>query len=483
MPSEVAGNTEWTGVRERLLPPAIAGAAALSLAGAVAHGAVVPAITFLGVALYVAFFLAKPTLALLIYVASRPIVDAFVYQSVGPVSAGQLWGAGLILLVLTFLARTAVRQTEGFSFPAPVLFLVAYSFFGLPHGDIGSAVQYELKMASWLLLAVALERVARTAEGQRLVLGAALVSAALVILAIAYAISQNRYGGAYYTTRNSVEENQQPSGFASFAVLSLPFVLACFIDGRKKIVALVLASALSGLVIVSYTRAAMLGLAVILIGIILIALRGRRPSILFAGVAVAAVVVGTVVAFQARIAARFADLANLTSGANAAHAGSGRISYWLAAWNEGIGSVHSLVIGHGAGASFAPIWRATGNWVWPHNDFIEFLYQGGLPLLAAYLMLVAWLFYCCWRLWRAPGQSERARDFGLLGLATVMAFVFMSFATGLVFSAQSSLMMGVLLGIVNGMRRTPGATWLDTRLDRGAEIAAAWSGTRERRRA
>src|SRR5665647_2744573 len=68
-------------------------------------------------------FVEAPEMTLLGFVVVRPVVDAFVYTSVGGLSLGEVWGIGLVAVTLAYLvAQEQVRMPL-----APIALILAYA--------------------------------------------------------------------------------------------------------------------------------------------------------------------------------------------------------------------------------------------------------------------------------------------------------------------------------------------------------------------
>src|SRR5262245_52960517 len=98
-------NTTWNAVGrspERLATVGFA-VTAIVVGLAVARGQGIVVIAGLASVLFALLFVWNPAIALLVYVASRPAADGFVHLPVGPLSLGQLWGAGLLVVLTIFI--------------------------------------------------------------------------------------------------------------------------------------------------------------------------------------------------------------------------------------------------------------------------------------------------------------------------------------------------------------------------------------------
>ncbi len=432
----------------------------LLAAFAISREEYVPLLALILIGGYAFFYASHPVVAVLAYAASRPIVDAFVYVHVGPLSAGQIWGGGLIIVLTVFLVQNPWPLNAKRSVAVPLVFIGAYCAFALTRANASLGLLYALRLTSWILLALAVERIALTSSGQRRVFKAGYVAAIAVVIVIAIAIHSNRYGSAYYT-QEFVELGQQPATLAEFAVLSLPFAMLALFRRRNRVISWMLAGLLSIAVILSFSRTAFVALALLVNAFVLIGLRGRKGSVVAAGVMMAAAVTALVIARANDIASRVSDLAYLTQSGYQSRAGSSRLSYWYAVWDGTIDSTQALLVGRGARAGQELVSSAGRGWYWSHNDFLEFFAEGGFPLLLCYVALLVWMFRSMWLLYSDQRQSQLVREFGALCVVTVIAFTLMSFLSGLVFSSAASLMMGMLLGLARGMSKTPQQSFLD----------------------
>lgn len=445
-------------------------------------GGVKPAVVPLVAMAFTALFIARPAIALLVYLAARPLVDAFIYSNVsllgGGASLGQAWGAGLLVLAVVYLARAtspywrAHASWHNAYTLLPLGFVASYAAFTILRPGAHFAAVAGARLAAWILLAFVFERIARSAAGQQRTILAMHATAALLVVAVGIAIAQNRYGAAYYDQslnskflighQQTPETLQAPFVYSSLAVLLVPFLLAPLLRRRPTRASLFLLALVAGCVVLSYVRATYGALAVAAVPGIVIALRYARKRTLLvggalslAGAAAAGVVLGS------RIANRFSH-------------GSGRLDLWRFALHNTIHGGNTLLVGGGAAFTRREWELHTGipGGDWAHNDFVELFATGGPLLLALYLGVLAWMLHSIWGVWRDPRQTLAARRFGALALGALGAFVVMSFLSGIIFSVPSVL-MGILLGMMRGMRASPGATFLD----RSAEnpSAGAWA--------
>jgi O-antigen ligase len=438
----------------RVVAPLVCAVATVIVAATVASGRDVVAVGLLGAAVYGMYFLREPAFALLAYAATRPVIDEFVSVPIGPISVGQAWGAGLLLVLAAFLIRIALlSRTDARAPLILILLIVSYTVFAL-RGDTALALDYALKLAAWLLLIVAVEWIARSRTGQEACFRAGYAVALGSAIVIAIAIARDQYGATYYETF-AQGLDQGPHGFAFLALLSISFPLAAILQRRWYALSLLLVGVLAIEITLSYVRTALVALALIVAAYFFIAVRRRSPS----AFALAGAAVGAAYFVQDRLASRLADLQLLSSG-DPSKAGSGRVAIWTSVWDGTMESVHNILFGAGAGASNELVDQAIGHFVYAHNDFLEFFATGGLPLVALYVAFIVWAAASARRLHRDPRQTSQARAFGAIALGAVAAFVTISFLNSIVFYA-ACIEFAVLLGLVRGMAGTPGRTFFD----------------------
>jgi O-antigen ligase len=438
----------------RVVAPVVCAAATVTVAATVASGREEVAVGLLGAALYGMYFLREPAFALLAYAATRPVVDVFVSVPIGPISVGQVWGAGLLLVLTAFLIRIAFLSRTGARVPLTLgLLIVAYTLFAF-RGDTTLALDYAPKLAAWLLLIVAVEWISRTRTGQEACFRAGYAVALGSAIVIGIAIARNKYGATYYDTFAQGFE-QGPHGLAFLALLSISFPLVALLQRRWYALSLALVGILAIEITLSYVRTALMALVLIAVAYFFIAVRRRSPS----AFALAGAAAGAAYFVQDQLASRLADLQLLSSG-DASEAGSGRVAIWTSVWDGAIESVKTVFVGAGAGASNGLVDQAIGIFVYAHNDFLEFFATGGLPLVAAYVAFIVWAAASARRLHRDPLQTSRARAVGAIALGVVAAFVTVSFLNSIVFYA-ASIEFALLLGLVRGMAGTPGRTCFD----------------------
>jgi hypothetical protein len=426
------------------------------VAVSVGSGSDVLAVAVLAASLYGMYFLREPAFALLAYVATRPIVDSFVSLPIGPVSAGQVWGAGLLIVLVAFIVRGAYLSRDRSRIPIVVVALVA-AYAGLAvRGSPEIAAEYGPKLTAWLLLIVAVEWIARSAHGQEVCFRAGYAIALGTAVAIGVAIARGRYGANFYESF-ALDIEQGPHGFAFLALMGIAFPMIALLQRRAYALSLGLVGILAVEITLSYVRTALIALAVVVLSYVFIA--GRRRSL--SAFVLAGAAVGAALVVQDRLAERFADLKLLTSG-DASLAGSGRIAIWTAVWDGTVSSMSTILTGAGAGASNLLVQESTGMFVYAHNDPLEFFATGGLLLLAVYGVFLVWALRSARTLHRDTRQSSSARVVGAIALGVVGAFIVVSVLNSMVFYA-AAVEFAILLGLVRGMTATPGATFVDAR--------------------
>lgn len=414
-------------------------------------------------------------LLVLLCVATRPFVEIIVRARVevggAGMTVGQAWGGVFLVLLVAFLwlsrsgtsARQAgagaglLRRAAASPYVIPLLFVAVYLVVTLPRPSSGFALTSAARLATWLLLVVAVERLARTPFGQRAVFAAGYAGATLIVIVIAIAIGANRYGSAYYSEQYDFAVTQEPLGLAAFAVLALAFVFIAILSRRAPILSWTLAGLLTVGIILSFVRVAYVGL-LILAGtyVVLGTLRGRR-YVWQAGLAALSVFGVAAIVLRGSILTRITE-------------GNSRVDLWRPIAEGTLGHAKTTLIGGGSSFSAQFYEARTGipGGVWSHNDFLELLATGGIVLLACYLVLLAWMLRPLAALLRDPGQSPAARDTGVIFLSMFVVFACLSFFSGIIFSV-ASIVMGIVVGLARGMVRTPGHTFLDAPARQRAE--------------
>ncbi len=437
----------------------------------------------------VALWTYSPQLTILGYLAMRPLADAVVYRQVGGLTVGQVWGAGLLILLLAYLflgrADRLDRHVPRPSIPvAPLAMIVGYALLAWTRPDLFQAVVVWLRLSSWLILILVIERIAATSRGQERVVQAMAVFAVMVVLVVAYLASIGAYGEAYYSLsydQSFASTGQSPHGLGEQATQVLPFILLFVYAGRRDVTALILAAVLVMCVVLSYVRSTYVALAFVLVGYLWLSLRARslRLRLTAAGIALATLAVGYVQ--RDTILSRFETLSSTLGGARgltAVEGTGGRNLFWSTTLDYWLASPAHFLFGGGVDASYQAIYAATGYYVWSHNDFLEMAATGGILLLLLYLALLVWLLHSTISLQRDRRQSHLARGFGFLATCSVIAFVAISFLNATALSSTGCLAFAVLIGLVRGMRATPGETVLDAFAQRRGASARPGSGGR-----
>lgn len=409
------------------------------------------AVVLVALLVYATALLIAPRPTLLVYLAARPLADAFVYTKVGPVSLGQAWGAGLIASLIVFLALDTTTVHRAGRQLAPFAFLGLYAALTLWRPGAQFAALNEVKAVSWLLLIPVCERIAQTRQGQRELVRAALGMVVLLIVVMAHAYVTNEYGAAYYSTAvggaGLDPTAQGPHALALLGVVLVPFVLLPQLAGRHRAPAWGLLALLSVGIFTSFVRSAFLGLVIVLGFYLLLALRRRSASAALAISGAIVALYGTYEALHSVVSERLAN-------------GAPRLVYWQAALGGTFSHISGILYGGGADASKQFISAQINERIWAHNDIVEFMTAGGVGLAVAYVALLAWMIRPAWSLAHDPRQSSPARDAGAVGVAAFAAYIAMGFVNGIAF-APASIAIGMLAGFMRGLTATPGATILD----------------------
>jgi hypothetical protein len=406
----------------------------------------------------VGVFVEVPEISLLAFVAVRPAVDAFVFTSVGGLTLGQVWGVCLIGATVVYLATR--RDVH---FPAPlVAFLLTYAAMTFVRPQLSVALDSALKLGSWLLLAVAVERIARSRRGQEAILTAVWASAFCLLAVIAIVMAEGRYGSAYYMY-TSTTAYSRPHALASLAVLIMPFILAQIIIGRRTRLSMIVAGLLGLGVVLSFVRTGYLALAMVLAAYIFAGLRTRALRVRLSLVAMPIALGFGVYFLWSTIVKRLADLpliGTLLGSPPSATTGSGRVTFWRDLITAGSDTLQHVLIGRGAGASAVINTQLYGMNIGSHNDFIEFFISGGLLLLGAYVAFLIWILWIMVRLYRDSRQSPGVHLCSILLIGSFFGYVVMATTNGITLAA-GSVVMAAIVGLTQGMLHTPGDTALD----------------------
>ena len=410
---------------------------------------------------YVALFIWQPEVAILAYIALRPLVDAFVKQGVGGYSLGVLWGFGLIVSAFVFFVVQARDREDPLKLPAvPLAFLLLLAVLTLVRPGLGAAVAGWTRVATWIIVLMVCERISRDRRGQQRCFNAAAAMVLALLLAVGVMVAQGRFGAQYYLSEVRQVSGQLPHPLAVGAVLLLPFALTALLFVRPRWVALVGALALCGAIVVSYVRTAYLGAAVVLVAFVVAAIWGRGGARV-AALVVVAVAAAMVWIVRASITYRLTDLTALSSsGAARGGAGNGRVEIWTTALHKAFDTLPHALLGRGADAPAKVMMSTLTLNVGAQNDFLDFVLIGGLVLGLGYLVLLAWMTLSPVALLRDPSQSPPAKAYAALTLGAMVAFVVMAMINGIA-TYQPVIAAGILVGLVRGMARTPGGTFLD----------------------
>ena len=408
-----------------------------------------------------------PESAILILLAVRPLVNALADTSVGGLTIGQVWGMGLITaMAVYFVSRRPVSVPV-----APAALLLAYLSLTLVRPELRVALDTSLKLGSWLLLVVVIERVAQTRRGQEAIMNSMWAAAFCSLIAMALMMAQGRYGAAYYGLTRTVEKVTTPHEIASYVVLLIPFILAPILAERRAQVSIVVTSLLALGVFASFVRTAYLGLLAVLCAYLVAAVRVRAARAQLGALAILAAMGVAGYMYRDTLLERFSDLpliSSLTGRPLWQGGGAGRGEFWRDLWGAGTDSLPHIMVGRGAGASVQLLTRLFGAGIWSHNDFLEFFITGGIVLLGAYLVFLMWVGWSIVRLFRDAHQSEVVHAFSILLGGAFAGYLILSFANGMAVFA-GSVAFAALIGLTRGMSGTPGDTVLDH--PEGAQLA------------
>ena len=446
--------------------------AALGLAaGTVAGTDGMQKLALVGAALlvYVALFIWQPEIALLTYIALRPLVDAFVRQGVGGYTLGVLWGFGLIVSAFLFFVIQARDREEPLKFAAvPLAFLFLLAVLTLVRPGLGAAVAGWTRVATWIIVLMVCERISRDRRGQQRCFNAAAAMVLTLLLAVGVMVAQGRFGAQYYLSDVRHVSGQLPHPLAVGAVLLLPVALTAMLFVRPRWLALVGGLALCAAIVVSYVRTAYIGAAVVLAAFVAAAIWGRGGARI-AALVVIAVAAAMVWIVRASITYRLSDLTVLSSsGAARGGAGNGRVEIWTTAVHKAFDTLPHALLGRGADAPAKVMMSTLTLNVGAQNDFLDFVLIGGLVLGVCYLVVLVWMTLSPLAVLRDPAQSSPAKAYATLVLGAMAAFVVMSMINGIA-TYQPVIAAGILVGLVRGMARTPGDTFLDEPPADGAE--------------
>jgi len=433
-----------------------------ALAVAVAGGVLGPVVGALLIGVFVLAYTVPRNgcLAIVGYIAVRPLVDSFVHTRVdlGIVrpGLGKIWGTGLVVLLTIYVIRERPRRADLRAYTIPIVFAITYAAVTLTRPGISIALTNGSRLVSWLALIYVIDSGARNAVTQRRIVELMYVAASLEVVAVGVAVIRNRYGSTYYDLTLNTLTDQTPFVYAVFSALMLPFLFLAVLMGAPKTLPLVLAGLLGGCVILSYSRASYAAAAFIVAVVIVVGIksRGRAGSLALAGGALLGLAGIAAVLVHGRVASRFAH-------------GSPRLDLWSEILHGAFHSPVHVLVGGGATFSRAIDFHARGVGYWSHNDFLEVFVAGGALLFVLYLALLGWLGWTVLRVVRDPRQSSGVRDFGVVALAALISFVMVSFFDGIIFYAPA-LMLALVAGLARAAHAVPGATVLDVPLREAA---------------
>jgi len=425
-------------------------------------------VAFAGVA---ALWAMSAEVAVLSFIALRPLVEVGVYVQLGTLTLGQVWGAGFLVLVVAFLVTEG--RALGFSTESNarvpwilVVLLAAYALAAMTRGPSGLALLMWLRIAAWVLTLSVAECIGRSIRGQRRLMYAMGIFAALLVVVVVILIQTGRFGAAYYgraagSLQAFESSGQGPHGLAADAVLVLPMVLILVWEGRHRLGAIVVSGALCACVLLSFVRTAYVGLAAVLLVFVVVGVRARDRWVHFTALGLIVVAACSVYLLRSTISLRFdALLSAMTGGALDVRSTSGRLVFWEAILRYSTENPVHFLFGGGPMASYRVLVQRTGWAMWAHNDLLEMLATGGIMLAIVYVAVVTWMLVSTLRLCRDRRQSDAVRAYGLLATAAVASFVGMSLLSGLVFSV-STIPLAVLVGLARSMSRLPEHTALD----------------------
>lgn len=324
-------------------------------------------------------YVVAPEAAILSLVVLRPVVDAYVYLTVGGLSVGVLW-AGLmtVFCALYLLTHSSGLRRISQRLAAPIPFLALLVALDLTRPGWTSGVVVALKVAAWLILSVTIAAaIATQRQGRATVLrymGYAAVATAATML---FLTSQNRFGAAFYGSASGRVGYLAPHALASLGVFVLPFVLWGILTQRRTAIPIITTVALSLGIVLSYARSAYLGFLVIMVVFAIIALRSARLRTRTSVVVFVAFVASLGYYAQDEIIKRLLDLVGRGNQWSSG-AGSGRTEIWSAIIHQSLATPLRVILGNGAEASTQYIVGAGLPPVtaWAHNDPLEALASG-----------------------------------------------------------------------------------------------------------
>jgi len=377
----------------------------------------------------------------LVYIATRPMVDTVIRVDVAGFSPGQLWAGGLLALtVACALSLDGHRARDWW----PVsLVVVAYLGLAVLRGDALVGLGRGVRILSWALLVPVIATALRQGLDRRWVLRSGYAFALLAALAAGYSVLTGRYGESYYALGSSLTtEYQAPHALVTMLVLGSPFVAHALLTSRSGVrwAHSGVLAALVGLTILSMVRSGILAMGLLLFVLVLqVARRGSARQRV--GVAVAGSSVLGVWLWLQDVA--ITRLSTLLPGAAAGGAlGSGRSVFWLALLREVMASPTVALFGMGGGADRMIISAATGMRIGAHSDPLELLAVGGLVLLSAY---AAFLYSPVRNALKCARDGSRGAvgDIGVVFISAFAGFLVLAVANG-VMGYQGSVAFGLL---------------------------------------
>lgn len=425
---------------------------ALALGGVVALGGwagAAVAVSLMFVALLLSF--GGPGLLAMTYISTRPLADVFVRIQFLGLSVGQLWSAGLLVVLVVWVASLGGRLSRREWLPL-ISFVVVYVLLAMTRGDVADGAQRGLRLLSWMLIVPATSAAIVRGMNWRWAASAGYAFALLATLVSAYSALTGRYGEAYYLAGSRLTMTyQSPHALVTMLVLGAPFVLLALIrdTSRWKWAHALLVVAMATLTLVSLVRSGILAMVVLLAATALVvAWRGSRQQKGWL-VAVSVGFVGAWVSLQDMFIDRLAALLPAQAAAEGS-VGSGRSWFWAAIADRVFQSPADSLVGLGGGADTLIIHRATGLLIGAHSDFFELLAVGGLVLVVAYASVVFVPVGRALTGLRTAQSTSDTRALRVMLVAATAAFGVLGLTNG-VAGYQGSIAYGLLVGMVLGI--------------------------------
>jgi hypothetical protein len=392
----------------------------------------------------------EPTVVLLGFVATRPLADTFVRVSVGPLSLGQAWSLLLIAAIVVCLIQLPSSQSRHlWSDAVPYSFAGVYAVLTLWRPDYVLALGNSLRLLAWVLLIQAVTRIVVNDRSIRRVLASGRALGLVTVLAVVIASARGEYGLGYYFSPSRFSDflMSGPHGLAALCVFSMAFPLVAMTTGLSSRWDLALTGSLAASALLSFTRTGILALFVVLLGVVVSAVVGRRQAIVATTVVLTAAVLTFVYALGDRLLLRVVGTngADFISTQFSPTGGSGRIGIWLAIQARVLADPLGIVVGYGAGSTTTISRASLGIQLLAHNDFLELLISGGIGLVALYLALIVWMWV------RMGVRGAEYRGMVVAARSVLVAYVVFSLLNGIVFS-QASIALGLLVGMLSGQK-------------------------------